>query len=554
MLRSEIRSRDDSHGSAVEVLVEAVRDLAIPAFIENPSDASKVLLDSGVRLLRKIAMFAVAEAIHQSVRDGLETAGLVEVAKPLLVDEESDDLYLRVEYAELAEAVSGVDQEALNVINEFIASSHERDLKWMRDRLTDEDSGEKASEDQIRERADHYKHNWLSAIGAGSLPPQLRTELTELDTRFGPIAEPRSPLGRVTTWYGPNPYSSKAEMASMSASVLVAHLADWHDTGDGWGPEPSHEGQGRELSAFLTASPLAFSGVTELVEQLRPTYLRAILHGWEAALKADLELDWSQAADLISDVLAHADESSFPVEGGDMDDDKDFRDAKSSAVGLLDELVKKRENVAIPDDAVSRFANILISESLDEEAWNEYDSYERDESSWDPLTMSLNWQWPKRLRGLFYLATREEEAPWKADAFAAIEAELARRDRHGAGRAVLGENFGRLYNDSPDWLRSHLESYFGSKDRISLEQQVALTTAMAMHYYHQELFNLLSDPMIAAIAVGDGLASGWRSESNAQQRIGEWVINALIYGHRTSEDELVQAYFREGTPRLAGKR
>ena len=159
MLRSEIRSRDDSHGSSLEVLVETVRDLAVGEFTANPRDASKVLLRPGMGLLRKIAMFAVAEAIRRRVGEGLDTSGLVEVAKPLLEDDSSDDIYLRVEYAELAQEVGAVNPAALNGVTGFIASCYERDLQWMRERLTDEDSGEKATEEQIHERADRYKLN-----------------------------------------------------------------------------------------------------------------------------------------------------------------------------------------------------------------------------------------------------------------------------------------------------------------------------------------------------------------------------------------------------------
>ena len=184
------------------------------------------------------------------------------------------------------------------------------------------------SEAQIVERADRYKHHWLSAIGAGALPPQLRDALASLDARFGVLEDALTPSGVVTGWTGPNPYLSQDEMAAMSPPELVGQLSSWHDTGDGWGPEPSHEGQGREVSALLTTNPLALSGVADLVHQLRPTYLRAILQGWEAALKADLELDWAQVAELIRDVLEHSDESPFPVEGGDFDDDQDFRGAK----------------------------------------------------------------------------------------------------------------------------------------------------------------------------------------------------------------------------------
>jgi hypothetical protein len=302
----------------------------------------------------------------------------------------------------------------------------------------------------------------------------------------------------------------------------------------------------------LTTNPDAIAGVTDLIEQLRPTYLRAILQGWEAALKADIELDWSQVAALIRDVLAHEDESPFPADGGTMDDDKDFRWAKSAAVGLLEELVKKRDGVTIPDHSVAQFAKLLIDDAEDEVAWAEYDAYELGENSWDPLTMSLNWQWPNRLRALIYLATRAKQAPWKPGAMAAIERELARDDRHGAGRAVLGESTGRFRADSPEWLKGHLEEFFGSEHGLSVGQQIVLTTALATHYYHRDLYDLLSGPMIAAIDVGDAIVRGWRSESNPVQRVGEWAIDALIYGHKTADDPVVHAFFTTADAKIRG--
>ena len=63
----------------------------------------------------------------------------------------------------------------------------------------------------------------------------------------------------------------------------------------------------------------------------------------------------------------------------------------------------------------------------------------------DPLTLSLNWQWPIRVRGLAYLVARGTEAPWHDAARAALEHELARNDTRGASRAVLGGSIGRLY-------------------------------------------------------------------------------------------------------------
>ncbi|MGB3185210.1 MAG: hypothetical protein WBG36_13980 [Ornithinimicrobium sp.] len=551
-IRPSIRSREESHPSTEDSLVDALRDLAVPAMLKDPNEATDVLLRPRVQLLRKAAMFVVAEAIRQRRAADLDARHLLSAAERLLADEASDDENLRVEYAELAQAVATVDPGPLQVINGFIARAYAEDLKWIRNSLVDEGVPSAEVVVQATESADLYKHRLLSAIGEDALPPQLRTELAELEATNGAIDEALTPHGMTLAWDGPNPFSSQEEMASMSPTELVGHLASWHDTVDGWGPGPSHEGQGRELAGLLTINPLALAGVSDMVQQLRPTYLRAILRGWEAALKADLALDWTQVADLIRVVLAHVDESSFPVEGGSFDDDEDFRGAKSAAVGLLQELVKKRDSLPIPEESLALFANLLIEDADDETAWADYDGYEAGEGGWDPLTMSLNWQWPERLRGLIRLATRTSDAPWKQSAIAAMERELARQDRHGAGRAVLGESLARLFNDSSDWLRIHVDEFFGSRKGLSVGQQITLTTAIATHRYHCDLYDILSGPMIAAIGLEGELARGWRSESDPVQRIGKWAIDALIYGHKTAKDPLVQAFFTTASADVRG--
>jgi hypothetical protein len=552
MLRPLIRSRNDSYESPEHALVEAVRDLAIPAMRRDPGEATSVLVSSGVLLLRKVAFFVVAEAIRQCLDEVVDARFLAGVATRLLGSESSGDAYLRVEYAELAQAVSRVDPAALEVINQFIATAYERDLNWIRQSLVDQGSSEADAEAQAKERADRYKHHWLSAIGSDALPPKLRIELSEFDSEYGEIEGALNPVGLATSWSGPNPHSTQNEMAAMSPHELIEQLASWHDLGSGWGPEPSHEGQGRELAALLTTHPLAVSGVTDLIRRLRPTYLRAILQGWSAALKVDLELDWTQVSDLIRDVLDHGNSSSFPVEGAGLDDDRDFRSAKSAAVGLLEELVKRRTAVSIPDTFMARFADLLINQADDMDAWAEYSAYQPSDSSSDPLTMSLNWQWPNRLRGLIHLATRDKDAPWTQAVLAAIEVELARPDKHGAGRAVLGENLGRLLTDAPEWLRVHVEEYFGVEEGINVPQQIAFTTAIATHYYHRDLYDVLSGSMIAAVGVGESLVAGWRSDSSALQRIGEWAITALIHGHKTMDDPVVRAFFSSSSPEVRG--
>ncbi|WP_147599119.1 hypothetical protein [Flaviflexus massiliensis] len=554
IVRPSIVSQDNSSDRIEGALIDAVRDLAIPAMRTNPSETANILVRSGVQLLQKIAIYVVAEALRRELEDNGDVEALAGIAKQLLGDAKSDDEYIRVEYARLAQEAARADNTATSVIVDFLARAFETDLTWMRERVPrDEGITEEGWESKIRAKARRYRHSWLAAIGMDSLPEVLREELLKLNEENGVIDKPLEPLGQITSWTGPNPHTSQEEMLSMAPLELVAHLANWHDNGDGWGPEPSHEGQGRALSGLLTTNPLALEGVPQLGKRLRPTYLRAILKGWESALKADLPLNWQQAFELVEHVLNHPLASPFPIEGGDFDDDKNYSGAKGAAIGLIEELLKKQGSVVVPEYYEEHFARMLINYSNDEDAWVAYDTYERGVSEWDPLNMSLNFQWPGIVRALIIAATRTKEAAWRGEALKVIEREMSRVDQHGAGRAALGEGLGRLMQAAPDWVDEHLEEFVGTREAISIAQQIVLTTAMAIYRYNPVMYELLTPSMLAAIDVGDSLTAGWKSDLEPLPRIGEWVIDAYVFGDISADDPVFQSFFGLVTPSVRGE-
>lgn len=553
MIRSSIDERDDYTSGPEDALIDSVRDLAFKEVRIEPDKTVKILLHSGVNLLRKIAMHVVEEVISQELDSGADVEVFLGPATQLLGDDESYDEYLRVEYAQLARAVARTDGPATSVVTPFLAKAFEADLAWMHERLPrPEGLSDRQWEESIQAKAQRYRRTWLSAIGREALPADLRVELAKLEDAYGVVSDPLAPMGRVTSWTGPNPHTGQDEMAAMAPAELVALLANWHDEGDGWGPDPTHEGQGRALSSLLTAHPLALKGVPRIGEQLRPTYLRAILQGWESATKADLELDWSQVSELVEYVFNQPLSSPFPVEGDSLDDDKDFGGAKSAAVGLLEQLLKKRGSVCVPDEYEEVFARLLIERSDDQEAWTEYDAYRQENSDQDPLNMSLNWRWPIRVRALIVAATRLKAPEWRDKALQAIKFESSRVDRNGAGKAALGEGFGRLLNAVPDWINAQLKELVGNREGISTEQQIVLTTALATHHYNRSMYDLLAPSMIAALDVGDSLAAGWKTTSDPLQEIGEWVIEALLFGHIGTADPAFKSFFSKTSPTVRG--
>jgi hypothetical protein len=547
--RESIRAREESVQSVEQELIDAVRDLAVKAMRTDAERARRSLLGSKMLLARKIALFAASEALAQPSDDEESMKRTLRVAIELLLDPMSIDDACRIEYGELSRTVSGHSHEAVESLAELLEPILRADDDNTKRWIHWDDTGDETLDDRVNEYQEWRLHRWLSAIGAEALPAHLQTRLASLDARQGVVESPLEPANHITTWTGPNSPITQDEMSVMSPAELVDHLESWHALGDGWGPEPSHEGQGRELTALLTTNPSAVAGVSDLVNRLRPTYLRAILQGWEAALKASLELDWGQVSDLLRGVLTHGDPSVFPNEGDAFDDDVDFRLAKKAVVGLLGELVKTR-NESVPIETKSRFAELLIRDADDETAWTTYSSHFHGDGT-DPLTISLNWQWPMRIRGLIYLMAHGRDAGWYDAARSALERELSRDDAHGAGWAVVGEGLGRLINVDPDWVRANVARWFGDGD-LAANQQIALTTAMAVHYYHPTLYDLLTLSMVALLKAGHPVVVGWRSHYDPIQRVGEWVVNALMRGHKTLDDPVATVFFTSVPAKVRG--
>jgi hypothetical protein len=551
MSREAIRKTSDSYDQVEQGLIDAVRDLAVRALPRDAEQVTALLLATDMAIARKIALFSLAEALRQSPTQE-HLPELLRVARDLLADGNSMDPLCRIEYAELARAVAEQSGAPFDRLPELLNAAAQRDSARFREWQTEDVDGGQTIDQRVEGFRERWWHRWLSAIGTSALPESMQVKLAELDRALGVIESPLEPQDRIISWTGPNSPLSHDEMSNMTAPELVAHLESWRVAGDGWGPEPTHEGQARELTALLTSHPAAVSGVEGLVERLRPTYLRAILRGWEAAIRAGLAPDWSQVTEVVREVLIHDDASRFPPDGGQFDDDHDFRGAKRAAIELLEEIAKQHKDLDIPGRVTAAAAAMLVALADDEKAWLEYIAYEG-ENSMDPLTVSLNWQWPIRLRGLTHLLSWGRQAPWYSVTQAALERELMREDTRGASRAVLGEAVGRLLTVDPKWVEGAAPDWFGGASGINDSQQVALTTALAVHRYHPALYSLLSAAMIAAVQVQTPLTAGWRTTSDPLQRIGEWVVEAIVRGDKTVEDPVADRFFAVAPSSVRGQ-
>lgn len=554
--RALISDRRGSFQEMSDALIDAVRDTAIDSFLVDP-DATWAILDRyPILVVRRIALYSLSEAIRQEVERGGETSRLLSASVAMLDDRKCRDAQALVEFVKLAKTVATVSPDQLTVLGSALEEGQysRAEVQRISERLRQR--GQEASEVQaeIDDWQEDWRHRVLSGIGRDLLPRDLQERLDDLDARRGVLSDPVVPTLQVSGWVGPSSPIAKEDMSAMAPLELVTHLETWRDQGGAWGPEPSHEGQARVLTEVISAYPAALGDEQRLVQRLRPTYLRAILNGWEAARRAERELPWHQLLDVVADVLHHADASEVPAEGSRFDDDPDFREAKKTAIRLLVQLVQPATATVVPDQYIPTIATMLLESLRDWTSWNEFaKSGQNSGEGWDPLTVSLNWMWPIQLRGLISLVALGADTGWYAEALLALEHQLAREDSTGASRAVLGEGLGKLFNHAPDWLVQHMSEYFGTGEAIDRNQQVAVTTAIAVHYYHPALYGLLSDPMIALLSSNEDVAVGWdRGRGSPSQRVGEWVIDGIIRGQVGLDDRLRNVFYTQAPAETRG--
>jgi hypothetical protein len=100
--------------------------------------------------------------------------------------------------------------------------------------------------------------------------------------------------------WGPTSPQSGQELGAMSPPDLVKYLADWRPSGDVF-RGPTSEGLGREVTSIITGKPEAYAAsATDFKRLGEPTYVRAVIQGFEFALKQAHPFDWPNVLDLCA--------------------------------------------------------------------------------------------------------------------------------------------------------------------------------------------------------------------------------------------------------------
>jgi hypothetical protein len=544
----------DRRLSIENALIDAVRACAVTAFSTETEAAWFVFEQNSILISQRIAMYAVAECLDKTdARNDPEAAPLVALGEKMLLLPKCREQGARLEFVALARELAR--HSKWRELERAIEDGHftGEDRERLRTDMIAAGMASEEIEPEISRLDDCWRHEVLSGVGRELLSPALVSRLDQLDEAYGVLENPLRPSFQVTSWCGPNSPVDYDEMVSMSPSELVAQLESWHMTGDPIGPRPSHEGQARVLEDVLAVKPRALGDVADLVGRLRPTYIRAALRGWKEAFQKGCVLDWRVVVETTAHVVSHGLESRFPSEGKEFDDDPDYVDAKWAAAVLLVELSKPSNRGRIPSQWLAQVANLILDVMRYDKAREARVASGLSDSMDDLVTVAPNQQQPIRIRALVNLISHGGQTDWYEPAIAALERELNCIDLGGASYAALGETCGQLLSYAPQWMRENVARYFGSESHSTSGQQVAVAQAVALHYYHPELYRLLSGPMIAILRESSVVATRVFDEFSVKVRIGEWIINAIIRGDIDESDDLRHMFYETVPPDVRGE-
>lgn len=535
------RERDDIQ----ESLIDVVRDESIASFARDPVKTAALMKKSPYPLAWRILLHSAAQSSARTtdeVDDDLAQTALALMEEPAFITVDS-----LPESAELARSVGlTIGGEPLTFLETALSAGPLGDVEILRERLADRVPAERLEVD-LADVVNRWKHRFLAAVGADALPPPLAAQLGQLDLRFGDAPSPYDMVSESIERLPP-PLDCDA-MTSLEAAALIAHLLSWRPSADRWSG-PSHRDQAEVLREATRAQPSLFAHHAQDVLRLRPTYVSAILRGWEESLKTSGGLPWSDVLTVVDRVLASPDEYDGKTDGDAFEDEPTWRGTKRQAVTLVGEIAIPREARDVSTSVLERAASILIDQLDLDRMREEYLTRTGGDS--DPLTLSLNEPLPEAVRSLIRLASCDALGGDGSPVLALVDTLLPLDDPRGALAAVFGERASGLYVHAQDWMKSRSPLIFGSATNITFEQKLALTTALATLHPHPELLDLFREPLALALTKRLELPAGWDGNRSPHQLIGDWIVRLVILGRIDRSDSLFDAFFRGVDPEVRG--
>lgn len=448
-----------------------------------------------------------------------------------------DEYEVSAEYASLAERAFGMLEEA----------EREQLLGWI---LEGPDLAWEADEERRTRWREQHVRDWLALLRPHLDVPRVGL-LERLIDRHG---EPR-PIAQnepaVSFWSGPTSPVEKTDIARMSIDELLAFVRTWVPEG-AW-MSATHEGLARAIADDVAAGPERYADRAPDFEGLDPTYVRALLNGFDEALRAERFFEWVPVLTLAEWVIAQAVGPDEPSEGG-FDRDTDFRPARKALASLLKRGLARHGDGGLPlaeRRRVWELIRILASDPNPSPAY---------EARWggdnmDPATLALNTVRP------YAHSAAVEYAIWVnyhqnaleysvgmasvPELKALLEATLdAGHDPSATVRAAIGQELGRLVWLDAEWVKAVREALFPEDETLLPLRLAVFDTFVLYGWKTAAVVETIPEEYTAAIRRA-GTNRGTRRGEEPDRHLADHLMSLYWQGviPLTGEPGLIREFF-----------
>jgi hypothetical protein len=307
-----------------------------------------------------------------------------------------------------------------------------------------------------------WKRNWIAQV-RDYLDPEQAAALRALEDRYGPASTPAA-SGEVESWTGPTSPLSDHELQEQSPRGLVGFMQTWQPSREPMSPSP--EGLARRVTDRVAAEPAEFAELTTEIARLEPTYVRAVVQGFEKAVKDDgPSFPWDGVLNLLDAVL-----EGRPIgrdeESRGLDHDPGWIWARGAVADLITAALRSER---LPRDLGDRAWQLLNELSWDSDPTPEHEQ-RYGGNNMDPLTLSLNTTRGKAMHGVLAFALwrkqgSSQEGGFSLDAIPEVRKDLEDHldpslEPSTTVRGVFGASLYQLFWLDRDWLAQMLPKLF----------------------------------------------------------------------------------------------
>ncbi len=399
-----------------------------------------------------------------------------------------------------------------------------------------------------------WQRNRLAWI-ASTLPEDWKQRYEALVKEVGPAEHPDL-VSVTTSWKGPTSPKSTDELKALSVDAVVEFLKTWEPPKEDW--SPSREGLARDLSPVVAADPTRFAEKALLFRLEEPTYVKALIQGFESAVKEKHVFDWRPVIELCAWIMQQPREIlGRVVSEHHLDADPDWGWTRKTIARLLEEGFAQGP-ACLPRELREAVWSILEVLSHDPDPMPDRDA------GMEPSHTSINTVrgeamhtviryalWLRRgfeeLGDSAKLSRGFDEMPEVKEVLEE-HLDLAREPSLGI-RSVYGQWFPWLLLLDAQWTKTHLEVIFPADPAHRSLRDAAWETYIRFCHPYDNVLEVLRDQYALAVErLRDSIGSSEDKLSDVERAL---VDHLMTFAWRSKLDQgLLTKFWEHASPDL----